>query len=317
MQTINLSQMNLKEKIGQLVIVKPIGLNKDYLIELHVGGIFLNSLDSQQDYMEAIEFYQDNSKIKLLVATDMEGYWNPFNFYKSPNFGEISDEQDAYDLGLEHGKILSETGFNLDFSPVVETRNSVWLGRSFTGTPEEIKKKISAYIEGLQKQNISATAKHYPGGSLIKNPHLLKFKTEIFQQDLDYFDFAIEKNVGAIMVGHPIVYGVVNSNKKQASVSKEIIMPLREKFQGLIITDAVTMLGLRLSYPFNFRKIYPELIRAGNDIVLDTHKNSGYNAIKRRMNELERQAEKDSYLRQRIDESVKKILEKKGYSVVN
>ena len=63
MQTINLSQMNLKEKIGQLVIVKPIGLNKNYLIELHVGGIFLNSLDSQQDYMEAIEFYQDNSKI--------------------------------------------------------------------------------------------------------------------------------------------------------------------------------------------------------------------------------------------------------------
>ena len=63
-----------------------------------------------------IYFYQNNSKIKLFVATDMEGYWNPFNnFYNSSSFGDINSREESYNLGKEHGKILNELGFNLDF----------------------------------------------------------------------------------------------------------------------------------------------------------------------------------------------------------
>jgi len=316
-QTIKLSDLTLKEKIGQLVIVKPTGMGEKYLTELHVGGIFLNDKKSAYKYSETIEFYQNKSKIKLFVATDMEGYWNPFNFYKSKTFGEISDDPEAYDLGVEHGKILSELGFNLDFSPIVEVRNTVWPGRSFTGTPTEVKEKISAYIQGLHKNNILATAKHYPGGSMVRNPHAVKYKTEIFEQDLEYFDHAINEKVDAIMIGHPIVYGAVDSNGKQATISREVIGPLRDKFEGLIITDAVTMLGLRLSYLFNFKKVYPVLISAGNDIILDTHKHSGYNAIKRRLHEIEKAVDKGYLSEDLINQRVKKILEAKGYFVID
>jgi len=315
--TIYLSQLTLKEKIGQLVMVKPSGLNSKYMDELNVGGIFLNDLKNSEQYSETIEFYKAHSKIRLFVATDMEGYWNPFKFYESKNFGEVLDDPEAYDLGVEHGKILSELGFNMDFSPVVETRNKVWPGRSFTGSEKEIKEKISAYIQGLHKNGIMATAKHYPGGSLIKNPHLIKFRTEIFPEDIMYFNHAISEKVDAIMVGHPIVYGEVDSKGKQASRSREVLEPLREKYKGLIITDAVTMLGLRLSYLFDFKKIYSDLIRAGNDILLDTHKNSGYNAIERRINDVEKQVKKGKLSESLIDERVKRILEKKGYLVLN
>jgi len=315
--TINISKLTLKEKIGQLVIVKPNGLNEEYLTELHVGGIFLNNLKSAEEYSETIKFYNQNSKIKLFVSTDMEGYWNPFNFYKSKSFGDISDDSDAYDLGVEHSKILSELGFNLDFSPIVETRNTVWPGRTFNGTDQEIKDKISAYIQGLHKNNILATAKHYPGGSMIKNPHLKKYETEIFEKDLDFFDHAIKEKVDAIMVGHPIVYGAVDSNGKQATISREVIGPLRNKFDGLIITDAVTMLGLRLSYLLNFKKVYPVLISAGNDIILDTHKHSGYCSIKKRINEIEKAVEKGYIPEELINQKVKRILEAKGYFVIN
>ena len=316
-KTIKLSDLTLKEKIGQLVIVKPTGMNEKYLTELHIGGIFLNNKNSAHEYADAIEFYKNNSKIKLFVATDMEGYWNPFDFYKSKNFGEISDDPEAYELGIEHGKILSELGFNLDFSPIVEVRNTVWPGRSFTGTPTEVKEKISAYIQGLHKNNILATAKHYPGGSMVKNPHLRKYKTEIFEEDLEYFDHAINEKVDAIMVGHPIVYGAIDSKGKQATISREVIMPLRNKFNGLIITDAVTMLGLRLSYLFNFKKAYPVLISAGNDIILDTHHNSGYNSIKKRLHEIEKAVDKGYLSEELINERVKKILEAKGYFVID
>ena len=317
MQTINLSEMSMEEKVGQLLLVRPDSLNEQYLSELHIGGIFLSKQTTKKEYLEFVNFYKNKSEIELFIAADMEGYWNPFaEFYQSKNFGEINSSDEAFELGKEQGKILNELGFNLDFSPVVEVRNNVWSGRSFTGTDKEIKEKISSYIEGLHSENIFATAKHYPGGNLVKNPHLIKFKVNSTKQELEMFDTAINSSVDFIMVGHPIIYGELDSNGKQATISEGIISDLKEKFDGLIITDAVTMLGLRISYLFNFKKVYPDLIRAGNDIILDTHYSSGYKKILKRRNEILKQAENDEELKNRIDESCKKILEKKGYEVV-
>ena len=313
---ISLTNMTLQEKIGQLIIVKPEKLDKRYLEELHIGGIFLNKGSTPESYKSTINFYQNNSNINLFVATDMEGYWNPFQeFYKSKNFGEIKAQKEAYELGKEHGGVLKNLGFNLDFSPIVEVRNEVWIGRSFTGSDEEISEKISSYIKGLHSERIMATAKHYPGGSLVKNSHLIKYKVNATEQELKMFATAINSSVEFIMIGHPIIYGELDSKGKQATISSEIIQPLKEKFGGLIITDAVTMMGLRISYLFNFKKVYPDLILAGNDIILDTHIHSGYRKIKKRISELEKAVQKGRISEERIDESVKRILEVKGYKV--
>jgi beta-N-acetylhexosaminidase len=318
METINISEMSLDEKIGQMILVRPDSLNEKYVSELHVGGIFLSKQITKEEYSEYVNFYKNKSKTKLFVAADMEGYWNPFSeFYKSKTFGEINSSEEAYNLGKSHGKILNEIGFNLDFSPIVELsdRNKVWPGRSFIGTNEEVKQKISSYIEGLHSENIFATAKHYPGGNLIKNPHLFKYKVNATKQELEMFDTAINSSVDFIMVGHPIIYGELNSNGKQATISPEVIQPLKKKFEGIIITDAVTMLGLRISYLFNFKKVYPDLVLAGNDIILDTHVNSNYKKILRRRNEIKKSVLEGKISEGRIDESVKRILEKKGYNI--
>lgn len=313
-ELISLSDLTLEEKIGQLIIAKPKNIDSKWL-SLKLGGIFIDHLNTSEDYKEHIKYYQDNSRIPLLISTDMEGYWNPFKFYKGKNFGEISSKKEAFELGMEQGKLLKELGFNLDFSPVVEIRNNVWPGRSFTGSEEEISKKIEGYIKGLQSEKIMTTAKHYPGGNMVKNPHILKFKVKADKRELDMFNTAFNSGTDAVMTGHPIVYGDLDSKGKQVTISKEVIGDLKNKFNGLIITDAVTMLGLRLSYFWNFKKVYPDLILAGNDIILDTHVNSGHNKIKKRMTYLEKEAKKNPELIVRIDESVKKILEKKGYTV--
>jgi len=316
MEKIKLSDLTLKEKIGQLIIAKPKTISSDWL-NLKLGGIFLDHLKNKEDYKKFVSYYKKNSKINLFVSTDMEGYWNPFrNFYASENFGELKDAKGAYLLGKEQGKILNELGFNLNFSPVVEIRNNVWEGRSFSGSVKEIKLKIIKYIHGLHSKKILATAKHYPGGSLVKNPHFFKFKVETTKEELEMFDIAIRSKVDAIMVGHPIVYGQVSSNKKQATISRELIGGLRRKFKGLIITDAVTMLGLRLSYLFNFKKVYLDLIMAGNDIILDTAASSNYNQIRGRMNGLLKAVQEGKISEKRIDESVKRILQTKGYKVI-
>lgn len=317
MEQINFSELSVEEKIGQMLIVKPQEIDSKWL-NLKLGGIFVvNRNFSKEDYKKHISYYQNNSKIKLFIATDMEGYWNPFNFHESKNFGDIKTQEESFELGKDHAEILKDLGFNLNFSPVVEIRNNVWPGRSFTGTNQEIENKIKKYIEGLQSEEIIATAKHYPGGNLVKNPHLLKYKVSATKNELNMFDVAIKSDVGAIMVGHPIIYGELDSNGKQATISEEIIAPLKEDFNGLVITDAVTMLGLSWSYLFNFKKAYPDLVMAGNDIILDTHYFSNYNRIKRRISYLSKQAQKNPELMKRINESSKKILEKKGYAVID
>ena len=54
-------------------------------------------------------------------------------------------------MGYEHGKLLKELGFNINFAPVVDLEDNIWHCRSFPGTPEEIAVKSNHYIKGLQE----------------------------------------------------------------------------------------------------------------------------------------------------------------------
>jgi len=312
MESINISDLTLKEKIAQMVMVRGAKYDARFL-DLGIGGIFLDKQSSEQTYKNLVNSYQKNSKIKLLVATDMEGYWNPFPFYQSKNFKEIKNKEEAYELGKEHGKILKQVGFNFDFSPVAEEKNTVWPGRSFSGTHEEIKEKIAFYIKGLQEQKILATAKHYPGGSMLKDPHWFKVKAEISREDLELFDYAIKNNVSSVMVGHAIVSGELNSNGKQSTVSEEVISNLRKNFNGLIITDAIGMWGLKWSYLFKPEKLYPDLVKAGNDIILDTtYVLSNHQRVKQGINAIEKAVLSGEIPEERIDDSVTRILDTKN-----
>ncbi|MDP4039020.1 MAG: glycoside hydrolase family 3 N-terminal domain-containing protein [Candidatus Pacearchaeota archaeon] len=324
-QTINLSEISLHDKIAQMIIVSGNKYNEQFT-EIGIGGIIITPIKEkdEQYFKELIEKYQKNSKIKLFISADMEGYWNPFEkFYQGKSFGDTKNKKEAYLLGKEHGKILKELGFNINFSPVVEPadRNKIWPGRSFSGTKAEINEKIRAYIEGLHEYNISATAKHYPGGSMIKNPHWRKYTTEIFPEDLEYFQTAIDAKVDAIMIGHPIVFGEVDSNGKPSTVSPEIIHNLKNNFTGLIISDAISMLGLKLSYLFKKDKMYIDLINAGNDIIIDMPLKlifglTNPKEIERKIKTIEKAVKDEKISEKRINESVKKILKTKGYKIV-
>lgn len=314
---INLSEMTLNEKISQMVMVKVESPDSKFL-SMPLGGIFVDSMQTKQDYIELIDKYQKASKYKLLVATDMEGYWNPFPFHQSKFVSEIKTPEEAYDLGENHAKILKELNFTLNFAPVVESKNKVWPNRSFSGTQEEIDQKSISYIKGLQDSGILATAKHYPGGSMVSDPHKFKVYAKIDKNDLNSFDLSIKQNVSAIMVGHAIVSGEINSNNKQSTISKSVISTLREDFDGLIITDAIGMWGLRWSYLFSSKKLYVDLVKAGNDIILDTYYpfSNDYRRVKKGINAIEKAVENKEISIQRIDDSVTRILEKKGYHVI-
>lgn len=309
---INFNSLTLKQKIGQMIIVR--GDKKDLNFnKLNVGGIFLDRQKSEEDYSKLIKDYQDNSKIKLLISTDLEGAWTPFHNPEPhqvfPHFSEIESPEEVEEIGLMHGLLLKKIGFNLNFAPVAEYFDDVYGGRSFSGTDEEIAKKVAAYISGLQK-NVFGTCKHYPGKSMEKNLHYFSDIQEISERDLYLFEVCLENNISAIMVSHQIATGLIDSKGKPSSVSDEVISTIDESI--LIIADEINMNSLKNFYP-DKTKMYVDLINSEENIILDFSLDSFklYKLVK----EIEKQVEKGNIDSNKIDNSVMKILVAKGYEI--
>jgi beta-N-acetylhexosaminidase len=309
---VNLESLTLKQKIGQMILVR--GDEKDLNFnKLNVGGIFLDRQQSEEDYRNLILEYQSNSKIKLLVSTDMEGAWTPFHnpepHQNFPHFSNINTSEEAEEIGIKHGELLNDIGFNINFAQVAEYYDDVYGGRTFSGTDEEISQKVGAYIRGLQL-NVLGTCKHYPGNSMEKNLHDVSDEQVISEKDLHLFDICLENNISSIMVSHQIATGILDSKGKPSTVSEEIVSTLDDSV--LIIADEINMRGLKDFYP-DKAELYADLINSGENLILDFYLNPI--ELNKLIKEIEKEVENGNIDEKKVDSSVKKILEIKGYDV--
>ena len=311
-ETINLNSLTLKQKIGQMIFTLAESENKDLYRKMNIGGIYFWKKDSAAQYKREIDYFQKDMDIPFLVGLDLEGCWNPFdNFTNFPKFRDIKDETDAFKVGMEHGRTMRDLGFNINFSPVVDREDTIWECRSFN---ESVEMKSVYYIRGLQGQGVIATAKHYPGKTLVgRDPHKEVEYTNIEEEDLRPFEWAIKNDVGAIMMNHLISTGEVNSNFRPSVVSGNIIGDLKRDYQGLVLTDEVRMAGLK-NYYADERKMYVDLVNAGNDVILDFDAKPWH--IYTVVNIIENAVRIGNIREERIDEAVTKILKAKGFKVV-
>jgi len=313
--TLQLNSLTLKQKIAQIIITYGKEEDKKTLQEMFIGGIYLGAKPSKEDFVNTINYFQEEAIIPFFVGVDMEGCFNPFeNFQEFLSLRDIKTKQDAYKVGYEQGKLLKEIGFSINFAPVVDLEDNIWKCRNFVGNPLEISDKANAYINGLQSNNIIAVSKHYPGKTLvIRDPHRYIVYAEIKEDDLLPFKETIKNNVSAVMVSHIIVNGSVDSELKPSVVSKNLINSLREKFNGLIITDEIGMLGLR-DYYSNVNEMYIDLFKVDNDIILnfDTNLKNIYYMI----NVIEKAVKRGEVSEERINKSVTRILKAKGINVI-
>lgn len=309
--TIHFDSLTLKQKLAQMIVIYGDDKNNLELTRFSIGGIFSDAQKSKEDYSHLINQYQTESKIRLIVSTDMEGSWNPFsNFKDFPKFSEIKNSEETYLTGLEEGELLKEMGFNLNFAPVSEFEDLSYGGRVFSGTKKEVKEKLMHYIEGLQK-NVAGTCKHYPGKGMINNLHNKIDNQNISKEDLELFKICLKNNISSIMIGHQIVLGELDSEGKPSSVSTKLISSLNN-FSGLIVSDEINMKGLSTYYT-NKAKRYTELINSGENLILDFKTN--YRSLSLLLTELEQLVKEGKISEEKINESVKKILIFKGYSI--
>ena len=207
-----LQQMTLREKIGQLFIIRPDSLDPsqnseqindsskvgvialseamaDAIREYPAGGIVMfgkNIIDSEQ-LTSFIESLQSTSDIPLFMAIDEEGglvarlanhqAFDLPKYTSAAAVGASEDSSDALDMGNTIGAYLYEYGFNMDFAPIADVNtnpnNTVIGNRAFSSDAVIATKMAKAMAEGLKQQHIIPVFKHFPGhGDTAEDSHI-------------------------------------------------------------------------------------------------------------------------------------------------
>ena len=167
--------------------------------------------------------------------------------------------------------ILKNTGININTVPVLDVRrlnsDNVIGDRSFSYNPKIVSKIGDFCIDEFTKNKIGTIIKHIPGHGLAKvDSHkltpLVKVKLNILNKK-DFYPFKNKKCFFA-MTAHIIYRDIDRANT--ATHSKKVINLIRNKikFKNLIISDDISMRGLKFSIENNTKKAFS----AGCNLVL-------------------------------------------------
>src|SRR5499433_675569 len=236
------------------------------------------------------------------------------------------------------GREARALGLQQIYAPVADVNNNaanpVINVRSYGEDPKEVARYVAAFVEGAQRGGVMATAKHFPGhGDTATDSHRGLPEIDVTRDRLNSvelvpFRAAVDAGVGAVMDGHiglPLIDSTAirplpKETKIKASdttedgeiVDEKATLPttlspvingiLRNdlKFDGLIVTDALSMSGLTIY--FTQEEASVRALEAGADLLL---KPADPDAAVRGVREA---VEKGRLTRSRLKVSVRKIL---------
>lgn len=187
-------------------------------------------------------------------------------------------------VGVITAREARAIGIQHIYAPVLDVNNNadnpVINVRSFGEDPNDVARFGTAFIEGIQSQRVIATAKHFPGhGDTNVDSHrglpIIDHSRESLEKtELVPFRAAVKAGVASIMIAHIALPQIDNEEIKPlktyaggdaeagaeivkekatipATLSAKVQTDLLRKdlgFNGLIVTDAMSMSGLTLYF---------------------------------------------------------------------
>ena len=204
-----------------------------------------------------------------------------FGVKKFPPMGQIAasgDEAAAYDAGRTIGEYLRAYGLDIDFAPVADVntnpRNPVIGDRAFGDDPEVAAGMVRAVIRGLHEGGTASCIKHFPGhGDTATDTHTGYAETkktweEISACEMVPFRAGIAAGTDFVMTAHIAAPSVTGTDEPSTMSYTVLTEKLRQElgFEGLIVTDALSMGAIREKYSSSEACI--RCIQAGVDILL-------------------------------------------------
>ena len=338
-----LRTMSPEEKVGQLlmIFVKAQFMNqadpawielRDTVRNHHIGGLVMTVPASgpvlyksqPQVAAELLNRLQRSSRLPLIVAADFErGVAMRLNgvtvFPHAMAFGAAGNLGNAEEFGRITAQEARAIGVQWNFFPDADVNsnpaNPIINTRAFGGDPQQVSDLVAAYIRGAHEGGMLTTAKHFPGhGDTATDSHLgvaavVGNRERLEAVELPPFRRAVKAGVDAIMVAHVTVPALDPEPHHIATTSTAVVTGLLRNemgFKGIVVTDALGMGGLTRLYNKGIGRASVDAFKAGSDVLIVPPDIDGsYRAMVHAVRSGE-------ISRQRLDESVRKVLELKA-----
>ncbi len=290
--------MPIEDKVAGLFIVTPESITgvstavkagdgtKDALTKYAVGGIVYSSrnIQSESQFREMIDTTKLYANYPLFIAVEDEG--GRFSPLGEKGLVPKQDGADAVaaggaadkakEVGTAIGGYLADYGFNLDLAPVADissVEHSVMEGRTY-GSDTAAGGYVSAMVEGLQGQKVSACLKHFPGmGATAQNVEDGLARTDRSAEEFRAGEFTvfragIDAGADMVMVSHMAAPSLAGDNTP-CSMSETVVTDILRRelgFDGVIITDAMDVAAVSEYYDAGDAAV--QALRAGCDMIL-------------------------------------------------
>lgn len=231
----------------------------------HIGGavLFRRNIESPGQLEELLRSAQDCARRylgrPLLMAIDQEG--GPVQRLTSPPFLRLPSARTLAREGVESvrkwaaaaGRELRSLGIHINLAPVLdvlaqEGASHFMEERCLGSDPRRVAELGREWIQALQAEGVSATAKHFPGlGQAELDPHhhapVIRWSDESsMEADLAPFARAIAAGVHCVMTSHSLY---LTLDGEWPATLSPIICPqwLRQRmgFEGVLLSDDLDM----------------------------------------------------------------------------
>jgi len=326
-----LNSMSTREKIGQMVLViargqfqsndsAQITQLEEMIKEFGVGGIMFSSGDV---YGQAVltNRLQTISRLPLWITQDMEfgaamRISGTTRFTPAMGIAATGNTQFDYLKGKITALESKAIGVNQIYAPVLDVNNNpnnpVINTRSYSEDPQIVGLFADAFIRGVQEHGVMATGKHFPGhgdtniDSHLALPTIIHGYDRLDTLELVPFKSAIRSGIGSMMSAHIAFPKLGSEPDRPGTLDPKILTEiLRDslQFDGLIVTDALEMNGIRLHYAPG--EVAVMAINAGADMLLTPVD------IIATIDEAEKAVKDGRIPIERIDDAVRRILKAK------
>src|SRR5438309_4208944 len=298
--------------------------------DLHAGGFILITkitplgIEKSQTYPSAVlsNQLQTQAKIPLLVGADFERgaamrLDEGTSFPTAMALAAAGNPHDAYTMGKITTQEARAVGIQWIYAPDADVNNNpgnpIINTRSFGEDPAKVAEYVTAFVRGVEENGGLATAKHFPGhGDTAADSHIDLPVIRADRQRLESLEFvpfraAIAAGVGSVMTGHLNVPALEPDSNTPATLSSHILTEVLRKdlgFQGLVVTDAMDMGGITVRFAPGEAAV--RAVLAGTDcLLMPPVPDAAFEA-------LQRAVKSGRISRERLDVSVRRILEAKA-----
>ncbi len=237
--------------------------------EHRLGAVWVSKGTRGRD--EMLRRINETADYPLLIIGDAECGFEEYRISQARALGACgSDPELGYTYGKLAGMELRNHGFNAMNGPVVDLSNTSVRHMGYDA--EKVAALGVAIARGLHDAGLLSLPKHYPGpGACRVDSHMQEGTNDHSYEELmscdllPYLEMQKAGVLDGLMTAHRRITAV--DPERPASLSKKVIGLIRDAgCDGVVITDALSMMGIVLKYGEVDASALS--IAAGNDLAL-------------------------------------------------